>query len=320
MPYIKRHITFCLCVFLLTVGSVSPVHAQEKIKPRPWWLFATFRTFYDDNVKLIPTKNVYNVGHEQSSFSESLFLKGGYIPIRAPNYLVNISYGFYANTYNSEHKFDVMDNNPGITFVYQKKMGPVTLRSKADYNFHWTDLNYNWWLKRHVAGPSLDVFVGSHFKTALSYNFQYRDFRTTPKYRANDRTGVRHTVGLTQFFRTADRRHHIKLGYYRTLDRTIGKNWDYNSNRLLGGIQFSLPEGLRLNVDYSWNHKKFLHDNIFFGKKRSDWDKRLKASLTKNITKYVSVFAQYENRNNNSNIELSNYNKNIYSLGIGLRY
>lgn len=293
---------------------------MEEIVVRPYRFSATFRTMYDDNVRLIPTENVFGVGHQRPSFGQSVFLRGEYSLLKRPRFEINANYGFYQTIYNSERKFDVQDHIPGLSFIYRGEIGPVGYSPRLDYSFDWVSLNYHWFNSRHTARPSLTLTVGPHLMTLLSYTFEDTDYRTRPDFRADDRDSVNHAVGLTQFLRTANGKHYIKLGYYRDWERTIGDNWDYNSNQLLGGIQYTLPKEIRLNADYSWEDRNFRHDNIFFGRHRKDIERITSASISKDIGDHITVSGEYLRRDNSANLALFDYEKNIYSLGITYRY
>lgn len=212
---------------------LSAVLRMEEIVVRPYKFTATFRSLYDDNVRLISTEDVFGVGHRKNSFAQSVFIRGEYSLLKRPNYEINVSYGFYQTIYNSERKFDVQDHIPGLSFIYRGKIGPVGYTTRLDYSFDWVFLDYHWFVKRHTARPSLTLTAGPYFMTLLSYTYEDKNFRTRPDFRVDDRDAVKHEAGLTQFVRTSDGRHYIKSGYYRESERTIGDNWDYDSNTLL---------------------------------------------------------------------------------------
>ena len=292
---------------------------EERVK-RPYQFFATFRSLYDDNVRLLPQENVLSVGHPRASFGEQAILYGEYSLINRPNYKFNLSYGFSQTIYNSDRKFDVQGHTPGLSFVYSGEIGPVGYSPRVDYFFDWVFLGSDWFLHRHTARPSLTLTMGPHLVTLLVYTFEHRDFRSVPDFRQDDRDGVLNEIGFTQFFRTADARHYIKLGYYKSWANTIGSNWDYDANNLLAGIQYTLPKKVRLNVDYSWEDRDYPHKNIFFSKKREDTERLLNVSVSRNIGSHVTAFGGYLRRDNNSNIALYDFEKNIYSLGMTYRY
>lgn len=292
----------------------------EEIVVRPYKFTATFRSLYDDNVRLIPTDNVFGVGHPKSSFGQSVFLRGEYSLLKRPSYEINASYGFYQTVYDSERKFDVQDHIPGLSFVYRGEIGPVGYSPSFDYFFDWVFVDYHWFMSRHTFRPSLTLTVGPNLMTLLSYTFEDKDFRTRPDFRADDRDAVNHEVGLTQFFRTGDGKHYIKFGYYRDRERAIGDNWDFDSNLLLAGAQCTLPKRIRLNVDYTWEDRNYKHDNIFFGRHRKDIERTVTASISKDIGDHITVFGDFLRRDNSSNLKLFDYEKDIYSLGITYRY
>lgn len=171
---------------------LSEALRMEEVVERPYRFTASFRSMYDDNVRLIPTEDVFGVGHRKNSFGQSVFIRGEYSLLKRPNHEVNASYGFYQTVYDSERKFDVQDHIPGINFIYRGKIGPVNYSARFDYFFDWIFLDYHWFMKRHTARPSLTLTASPHFMTLLSYTFEDKDFRTTPDFRADDRDAVNH--------------------------------------------------------------------------------------------------------------------------------
>ncbi|MDI6760279.1 MAG: tetratricopeptide repeat protein [Candidatus Brocadiaceae bacterium] len=293
---------------------------MEEVVVRPYRFSATFRAMYDDNVRLIPTENVFGVGHPKPSFGQSVFLKGEYSLLKRPKYEINANYGFYQTIYNSDRKFDVQDHIPGLSFIYRGEIGPIGISPRLDYSFDYVLLDYRWFQSRHTARPSLTLTEGPHFMTLLSFTFEGKDYSTRPDFRADNRDGVNYNAGLTQFLRTADGKHYIKFGYYRDWERTIGDNWDYDANQLLGGAQVTLPKRVQLSADYSWERRRHRNDNIFFGKHRKDTERVISASLSRDFGDHITVFGEYLRRRSSSNLALFDYEKNIYSLGISYRY
>ena len=295
---------------------------EEKVV-RPYQFNATFRSFYDDNVRLIPTEDVFGVGHRKNSFGQSVFLRGEYSLLKRQNNEINVSYGYYQTIYNSERKYDVQDHIPGLSFIYRGKVGPVGYNARLDYFFDWIFLDYHWFMSTHTTKPSLALTTGPYFTTLLSYTFKHKNFRIKPDFEADDRDSVNHEVGLTQFFHTSDGENYIKFGYYRKAERADGDNWDYDSNTLLGGLQFTAPDKLqqvKLNVDYTWEDRNHLNANIFFDRHREDIERSVSTTVSKDIGDHITVFGNYLRRDNSSNMKLYNYEKNIYTLGITYRH
>lgn len=295
---------------------------MEETVTRPYWFSATFRTLFDDNAKLLPTENVFSVGPPKSSFGESVFLQGGYSLIKRPDYELNVTYGLYETIYNAIPSIDVQDHIPGMSFIYKSEIGPIGISPRFDYSFDYVllGLGYSRFLGRHTARPSLVLTEGPHFMTLLSYTFENKDYHATSDVSADNPDARAHETGITQFLRSSDGRHYIKTGYYRRRELASGDNWDFFSNGLLAGAQYTFPKQIRFNADYTWENRNYQHDNIFFGYKRKDIEKVISASLSKDIGGHITVFAEFLKRNNDTNTSLYTYEKNIYSIGMTYRY
>jgi hypothetical protein len=127
--------------------------------------------------------------------------------------------------------------------------------------------------------------------------------------------------------RFAQDRHFLKGGYQFDYEDTEGKNYQYRGNRILAGGQYTLPwKGVRLKYDFDVHFRDYLHKNSLLPvtapdtKRRQDTEftniARAELPLPRNLT----LSAEYQSTVNNSNIDIFEYTRNVYSLILSWNY
>ena len=87
-----------------------------------------------------------------------------------------------------------------------------------------------------------------------------------------------------------------------------------------GSVQYTFPWKLKLNADYGWKHVHYLHNNVFFGVMRKETEHSFNVALFKALTENLTISIEWLYRNNDANLALFDYSKNIYSIGATWRF
>lgn len=281
------------------------------------------RPGYDDNVLLVPDDNVFGLreaGHD--SYFQTLSLKTSFLAFTRPNWEVSASYGVNQVIYDSIRDLDSQDHVLSLDGVYRGRLGPTTWEIRPNYTFDWFLVNYDWFLTRNSFRLPYLLNETSRNTSVLEYDLHLMDFKARPSAAeaASDRDAMAHDLGLNHFFHTVDWKHYIKAGYLRTWQGAEGDNWNYWSNRLVLGFQYTLPLDLKLRTDIAWEKLNYEDTDTFFSKRREDTDRLFYTSLSKEITDYLSLFFDYTRRRNTSNIRMFDFEKNVFSFGVTFRY
>ena len=308
---------------LTSSRRLSDVLAMEEAVMKPYKFFASFRTLYDDNVSSITKSEVFRpaTGKEKSSIGESLALQGEYSLIKVPKLSLNISYGLNQTVYQSAHDFDVQAHTPGLNLVYKGwQVGPIALSPRLDYFFNYILLDYRDFLNIHTVRPSVAITEWKNFLTVFSYNFDMKDYQVSTPFSAENPDATSHEVGLTQYLRSSGGRHYLRAGCYKRYEVAEGDDFDFEATYFRLGAQYTLPKGVRLNADYSWEFRDFSHDHLFFGEKREDVENVSSISLSKDIFNHITIFGDFLNRECYSNLSLFGFEKNVYAVGISCQF
>jgi len=293
---------------------------EERLKKR-FNLDFTTKLQYDDNLILVPTTNVYNLrDKERKSIIELFYLRGEYVLVRQPSYDISASYGFYQTITNSMRDMDVQDHILSLDLSKRGNIKTMPFNMRLTYSYDYLLSDYHYLLQRHTIRP---VFILQENPTNLSvlqYAFQVKEFGERPLFLEDNRDALNHEVGFIHFLRFNNAKHHIKAGYFYDKEFAEGDNWDYSGNKFITGIQYTFPMDIRLNLDYEYKRVRYKNTNIYFDEKRRDIDRGLMAAISKDIGKNWTLSLDYTRRRNSSNIDLYDYRKNLYSVGVSWRW
>ena len=294
---------------------------EPKVVKKKFGIDFTTKIQYDDNIVLVPTTNVFNLrNREKKSIIELFYLRGEYAFIRERDYDLSASYAIYQTITNKMRDMDVQDHIVSLDFSKRAQMGSMYYDFRLNYAYDYLLSNYYYLLQRHTIRPSFILLENQANMTVFQYAFQVKEFKEKPLFPEDNRDAVNHEAGFIHFLRFNDAKHHIKAGYFYDREYTEGSNFDYSGNKFVTGFQYTFPKGIRLNADYEYKMSRYKNINIYFDKKREDTERSLNTVVSKDIGKGWIVSLEYLRRRNSSNIDLYDYRKNLYSVGLSWRW
>lgn len=281
----------------------------------------TTKLQYDDNIILVPTTNVFNLRNkERKSTIELFYFRGEYALIRKTDLDLTASYALYQTITNKMRDMDVQDHILSLDLSKRGSIGSMPYDFKVTYAYDYLLSDYFYLLQRHTIRPSFILMENKANLTVFQYAFQVKEFKDKPIIVEDNRDAVNHEAGFIHFLRFNDAKHHIKAGYFYDREITEGRNWDYYGNKFVTGFQYTFPKDIRLTTDYEYKMVRYKNNNIYFDKKREDTERSLNTVISKDIGKGWSVSLEYLRRRNSSNIDLYDYRKNLYSMGLSWRW
>ncbi|MHB8111783.1 MAG: outer membrane beta-barrel protein, partial [Syntrophorhabdaceae bacterium] len=133
-----------------------------------------------------------------------------------------------------------------------------------------------------------------------------------------ERSGERLTIGTAWFYSFNETKGLFDLRGSYSQENTIGRNWTNDEARLGADILYPIPIikslSAQASVDAIFVNYKF--ENTFFGERRSDEIYSMSVGLIYNIFKNTDLIAQYYHCLNTSNIDLYDYKRKVYTLGM----
>jgi len=312
-------------VIIVSPGSNIANYANEYVDAiskreeamKPLKINLGFAWQYDDNVVLQPTDSalVSNVSDKGDSrqvwtgsaeydhrFNEALGLKG--------------SYSFYYGKQNDLGFYDMVTNN----FIIQPSMyfanGLLTFPSGYSH----TIVNDKAYLSSPLATGIYNFMVGKSNMGQVNVKYQYRDYLWDPSTNDEDRTGNDLGGGFGWYYFFASGKGFLNLRYGLNREWTFGNNWEYAGNRITGAALVPIIDRLNLTVSGDVYLQDFANSNSIFHVYRKDRIYTLSALAAYKFYKDSEIQMQYTFIKDSSNISLYDYNRNIYSVGVNIKF
>ena len=296
-----------------------PVMEEPKKKLR---LSATLSFQYDDNVVLKPEGlTTAEFIADESDFRGVGFFWVEYQFLNGAPWLAGLWYSFYQSIHTELHDFDVTNNAAALYGGYRGNLKGFPYKLQADYEYQYTLLDTKSYLERHSGILSLDFTESPSLLTQLTYRGQEKNFHNQPLQEpADDRDAFNHRAGLTQYLFFSEKTRHIHGGYFFDQDDADGSNWDYKGHLVSGGFFTPLIYGVRLRLKSEYYWQDFDNTHTTFLEKREDREWTQHVSLDRDFGKYLNLSAYYVHQNHDSNLDVFEYDRNIFFLSITGRY
>jgi hypothetical protein len=163
--------------------------------------------------------------------------------------------------------------------------------------------------------------------TTFQYRYQWKDFFHDRDFPRRDiRDANNYMAGATHFVFFEKRRHYVKLGYQYDVEDAKGKNWSYRGNRLLAGLQYTLPWWeirFRYDLDYHWRR---YDDRTIFPQpagvlsRRRDQEAVHVTGLAKDFWENFTVAVEYLFDRGGSNVALYDYHRHVIFTSVAWRF
>jgi tetratricopeptide (TPR) repeat protein len=298
---------------------------------------------YDDNVIVRPDRNgrepLVPVLRDQrfDSFGELFGAQLNYIWWQTETWESSVGYSFFG-TYNNElTSFNITDHLANAALTYKTSLADMAAQVGVQYAWDLLYLDDAEFLRRNTATVTALLVESDRHLTQTFFRFQNKEFfESDPKpIRDEFRDANNYMGGILHLLRFAQDRHLIKGGYQFDVEDAQGRNYSYHGHRFLAGVQYTLPwYGIRLFYDFDVHLRDYQNRNTVLPtyapgtKNRVDeeYNNTVRAdlpfagpSLWGNATR-MTLSASYQNTLANSNIELFEYTRNVYSLSLSWAY
>ena len=312
---------------------------QRTVVPKgakPWDLSLSVSGQYDTNVVLLPIGVQPPSGttgiSQKDDFLTTIYARGEYRPIQTSLWTAGVTYGFYQSFHQQLVAFDIQDHAPSV-FV-QRQFGMVTAR--LQYAFDYVRVGQDPFLIAHAVQPIITIAESNSLFTQIQLRYQNKNFQDDRFVGNSFRDGNNWLVGITQYAYFANGTGHVRLGYTFDTDRTGGGNpsvaipgiqshadWAYKAHRLSVGL--GIPEfwTLRPNFAFDYYHLDYDNPNSFSPNgmtRRRDNIMFVTAAIGRPLTDWLSISAEYNYTRDQSNLQVFDYNRSIFSLTLSSRF
>ncbi|MEE8113108.1 MAG: tetratricopeptide repeat protein [Nitrososphaerales archaeon] len=301
-----------------------------------------FGVFYDTNVAVVPNASSDLVAQtirgdfkDPESPGELISINLSYTYLKTLDWEGTASYRLFQTFNNSLPGFNNQSHTPTIGIVnrgaIKSPFGKLPYFAGLQYTYDFITLGNTRFVQRWIVNPYFSLAENSWNLTNLQFRFQVKDFfNDSAVVNREVRDALSYMIGPTHFFLFDQGRHYLKLGYQYDSEDAVGKNWTYWGNRLLAGLQYTLPWWdlkYRFDLDFHWRNYKNFHSLLptgaGFTKKRSDYERVFFTSLSKDFvikSLNFTVSMDYLFDNSKSNLAAFDYDRHVVTTSIAWKF
>jgi len=268
----------------------------------------------DDNVTLGDDSNV-QASNEGDNFLDILATAGSYLKGNRDDG-IRVNGTFYNRAYDTQDDFNFTLAAVGAS--YHKKMGDWHGRFGAKYSY----LEFGGDPYESVYDLTAEARHKLSKTTELRIRYRYSDINAESS-QFNNLEGDRHQVSVEGRFKAGKNRY--RLSYrYETNDRNDSETTTtYTSSSpvrhtIRANAKIPLSGKWGSEVDLRWRDSRYKDDNVTTTSSVRREDDRFKAKLGLNYeyNRNVELYADYSYTNNDSNIDINEYERNTISMGV----
>jgi tetratricopeptide (TPR) repeat protein len=289
--------------------------------------------FYDSNVPVQPHSSddvlaqALRTG-DRNSFGELLGARVEYDWFRSGPWESTVGYSFFTTYNNDLPDFNVIDNVVTLGLRHRGSLLDMPFQWGVLYGYEFLLLDEEELLQRHSLTLHGTLVESDRNLTVGLLRVERKDFQESGLVvAAEEQSGFNTMAGLVHYFRFAQDRHHLKLGYQFDVDSTDGDNYDYHGHRLLAGALYTLPwGGVRLSYDFSVHLRDYRSAHTLLPAaapgtvERRDREVnhllRVEVPLPYNLT----LAADYLRIDADSNLASFDYSRDVVSVSLSWQY
>ncbi|MEW6586107.1 MAG: tetratricopeptide repeat protein [Nitrospirota bacterium] len=281
---------------------------EAAVKAKDWALSLTAGAQYDSNVILEPSDGTLPQGiSNKHDWRAVLYFDGHYTPAISGKLRLGPTYSFYQSIHAELHDFNVQQYLPGVMASFSLNK---YLFFRTDYSYEYTTVGGSGYLSAHSVAPVLTIAEGRGFFTLLRYQYQNKDFKDSELFANNsERDGSNNLFGIIQYVPAGIVT--IRLSYAYDVDDTDKIHWAYKGHSGECSLSADFGEGWKTDLTGQYYRKDYRGDYPGTGTKRTDELKTFSVNLTKTMNKWLDITAGWLYEQDDSNIDIFEYERNI---------
>lgn len=306
---------------------------------------AKISMFYDSNVAVIPDSSgelVTQVAREAKhrSSGELGYVRFEYTPLRTVDWEGVVAASVLGTYENNLPNYNIL--NPSImgSLSYKDTLWGKQAIYNLTYLYDYLVLD-DPYLTRHTVAPGMTLVWNSSHITQPVLRYQFKSYMNQHLVTSADNRDANNYMGGFMHFWQFEGGHYLKAGYQLDYEAAVGMNWKYLGNRFAAGFQLTDPwldTGLRFRYDFDYQLRNYTHQNNYLPLNtrgdgrgedwadiapsvyRKDREQNHLFSLAKDLPNNLTLALEYLYGQNNSNIPVYGYNRNVISLSLSWRY
>ncbi len=315
---------------------------KKKKEKVPYRFYLGYHFQFDDNVLLRPSDS--SAASSISNEDDYLHLITAgieYLPERKGPINYSAHYNLYSSFHNDLASYDVQSHN--FVFVPTYRLDDVSSLDLAlGYNHSWVDDDD--YLSTVTISPTYTLLYEKNQTYQLYLSYQRKDFIFEPAAGGDeDRDADDYSINLNAYYffdqnqsifvpfmesfqlsSFAENKGYFNLLYKLNKEETDGKNWENFGNTAIATVLLSFSEKNKISfsgeIKYQDYSNKQLDSSDGVSKERLDLTYGISALYYWKFHKYANLQLLYSYRRDDSNIAVYDYKRNLYSVGVELRY
>ena len=302
---------------------------QQRYRERPLRLTIGVTGQYDSNYRTLaepygPAPAAfadYLANQDRRGFAMQNMARLDYVPLLPAPFIFTAGYA----AMNTLHQRYGTDND---TFANSFTVAPgisnenfaVNLVANYTHNLK-RDPGYNRYSESASVGPLFRYLLSRNHILEVSGAFTRKNFFrvvSNPEYEDQSSRGMESSLNWVWLFRE-NAIFNLKFGY--TFDSAEGSHYDNRGYRGSANLIYPLLDVLRLQLGGEFYLQDYRNENVFFDNiTRKDRTYTGTVGLTWSVLRHVDVIAQYLYTRVNSNIYIYDYQRDVCSLGMELKF
>jgi tetratricopeptide (TPR) repeat protein len=292
---------------------------------------------YDDNVVLKPgDEDVATVISDDDD--SRLVVTGGVEYARVPRRPLDFSahYSLYVSNHNDLSAFDVISNSiavvPSFIINDRSKVGVAVRLSHSQVD----DKDY---LSSVAISPTYTRHYGKNHTMQAYFSFAKKDFLNAASIGDEDRDALEFSGNISWFYffkqdrgilvpfmetfelsSFGENEGYINVMYQLAKEETDGTNWENYGNKVSVIYLIPLFQNAKFRLAGDIKLEDFTNIHTVFNNERQDIIYGISGLLFYKIHENFDIQLMYFYRRDDSNIAVYDYERNVYSIGIEMRY
>ncbi|MEW6602874.1 MAG: tetratricopeptide repeat protein [Nitrospirota bacterium] len=323
-----------MAVFARNYLEKIPAKKREQ-SPIRYYLGLHFQ--YDDNVVLRPGDETAaeNISDEED-FLEVATAGVEYFPQMKGPVGIEAHYSFYYSRHHDLESYDVHSHSFFLVPNYRINEGSKVSLA-VGYGYMLVDDDK--YLAAGSISPTYTLLINKSHTLQTYFTYQKKEYLLSPANSDEDRDADEYSFNFNWVYFFAQdmgslipfkekfdlssfsqNKGYFNFHYKISKEDTDGINWDYIGSKLTLTTLVPLHEKVKLSVSGDADYRNFKNAHTVYNEERRDISYGASALLFYRFLKYADVQFLYAYRSYDSNITLYDYERNLFSIGVEMRY
>lgn len=272
---------------------------------------------YDDNVTATPSSSItgLDITHEKDTAVLNS-LQIGFNPLMDRPWSLNAQLTLNTNTYKETSSHNLILPFLSLTPAYHFRKGNVSF--PLLWNRSW--LHGHEYTENTGVNPTLFLELYPGHMARFSAGYTRREMLQNSRFTDEDRDSDLYSAAVAYFYTFAKARGLFHLRYEHLQDKAQGANWQNQGHRYGTGVLFPVHPALRFSLSMEHFTQDYDKVHSVFGLKRTNRNTSWTAMMLWEVAPSILLTLHYTGNEEDSNIPIYAYRRNLYGIGMEYRF